>query len=78
MPVTKEELQERAQLVRIFEAACGIEHPTPDEHNFRIACAKKLGTAFGLKEVRPLVIAGPVAPAASRPTSPTATVPARK
>jgi len=62
MPVTKEELQERAQLVRIHEANCGIEHPTVDEGNFRIAIMKKLGTEFGLAAMRPVQIAGPVMP----------------
>lgn len=39
---TKEQLQERAQLVRIHEANCQIEHPGPLELNFRLAIMKKL------------------------------------
>jgi hypothetical protein len=66
--LTKEDLQERAQLVRIWESACKIEYPTPDEANFRIAIAKKLGQEFGLKEVRPLVVAGPVVSTPPRPS----------
>lgn len=42
MAVTKEELQERAQLVRIHEANCEIEHPTDQERGFRLAIMKKL------------------------------------
>ena len=40
---TKEQLQERAQLVRIHEANCEIEYPTRDEANFRVAIMKKIG-----------------------------------
>lgn len=61
--VTKEELQERAQLVRIHEANCHIEHPTVEEQNFRLAVMKSLGLAFGFREVRPLSITGPARPA---------------
>jgi hypothetical protein len=59
MPVSKEELQERAQLVRVHEANCKIEHPTPDELNFRRSIMIKIGLGFGLKEVRTLQITGP-------------------
>ena len=58
--MTKEQLQERAQLVRIHEANCQIEHPTPEEANFRIAVVKLLGREFALKELREAVITGPV------------------
>lgn len=68
MATTKEELQERAQLVRIHEANCKIEYPSPDEANFRIATMKKLGLVLGLKEVRTTVIAGPVTSTPARPT----------
>ena len=47
------------QLVRLFEAACGIDFPTDDERNFRLALAKKLGLEFNLKEVRTATIEGP-------------------
>ncbi|MEI6861304.1 MAG: hypothetical protein WCL04_03540 [Verrucomicrobiota bacterium] len=46
---TKEDLVERAQIVRTFEASCKIDHPTDDERNFRVALMKKLGTGWGLK-----------------------------
>ena len=60
MPIpTKEELQERAQLVRIHEANCQIDHPTPDELNFRLAIAKKLGECYNLRELRTKEITGP-------------------
>lgn len=57
--ITKEQLQERAQLVRIHEANCEIEHPTPEEANFRLAIMKKLGAEYGLKELRTATITGP-------------------
>jgi len=60
MPATKEQLQERAQLVRIHEANCQIEYPTRDEANFRLAIMKKLGLQFTLKELRATAIEGPV------------------
>ena len=59
MPATKEELQERAQLVRIHEANCAIEHPTPDELNFRLATMKLLGTCYDMKQMRNIAITGP-------------------
>jgi hypothetical protein len=64
--LTKEALQERSLLVRAWEAACKIEHPSPDEANFRIAIAKKLGTCFNLREMRAVAISGPVPPSAGR------------
>jgi hypothetical protein len=67
MPATKEELQERAQLVRIHESNCRIEYPTPDELNFRLAIAKKIAVAFGLKELRTASIDGPVTATPVRP-----------
>lgn len=66
MPTTKEELQERAQLVRIHEANCQIEHPTADEANFRLAIMKKLAEQYRLRELRPSTIAGPVKPEPAR------------
>lgn len=62
--ITKEELQERAQLVRIHEANCQIEHPTPERANFRIGITKKLGLEYGPKELRGAHIQGPVSKAA--------------
>ena len=64
---SKEQLTARAQLVRIHEANCHIEYPTPVEANFRIAIMKQLGREFGLKEVRTAAILGPVATVAPRP-----------
>lgn len=58
--ITKEELQERAQLVRTLEASCRIEFPSADEANFRLAVMKKLGLLYGLKEMRNMTITGPV------------------
>ena len=65
--ITKEELQERAQLVRVWEAACGLEYPTKDEANFRIAVAKKLATYYGLRELRTAAFEGPVVANAQPP-----------
>ena len=59
----KEQLQERAQLVRVHEANCNIEYPTPAEANFRLAIMKKLAAEYGLRELRTATIDGPaVAP----------------
>lgn len=60
MTMTKEDLQERAQLVRIHEANCKIEFPTAEEANFRLAMMKKLGVLYGLKEMRNMTVTGPV------------------
>ena len=68
---TKEQLQERAQLVRIHEANCKIEYPTRDEANFRLAIMKKIGLQFALREVRPAAIDGPVVNPPPRPGAPT-------
>lgn len=46
-------------LVRIHEANCHIDFPTPMEQNFRIAVMKKLGLELGLREVAPMTIDGP-------------------
>ena len=59
---TKEELQERAQLVRIHEANCNLEYPTPAEANFRLAIMKKLAVDYGLKELRGATLDGPGVP----------------
>ncbi len=67
MTPSKEELQERAQLVRIHEANCKIEFPTPQEANFRLAIMKQLGRQFGLKELRTTRIDGPVSTTPPRP-----------
>jgi hypothetical protein len=53
--------------VRIHEANCKIEYPTPEEANFRIAIMKQLGREFGLKELRGSAIGGPVTATAARP-----------
>lgn len=67
---TKEELVERAQIVRSFEAACKIEHPTEQELNFRLALMKRLGRDWDLKELRHLFIDGPAKPGAVLPRPP--------
>ena len=58
--MTKEELQERAQLVRIHEANCNIPYPTPIEANFRLAIMKKLAAEYSLKELRAVTVEGPI------------------
>ena len=57
--LTKEQLQERALLVRIHEANCAILFPSPLEQNFRVAIMKKLAGACDLKELRQVTIEGP-------------------
>jgi hypothetical protein len=64
---TKEQLQERAQLVRIHEANCQIQYPTPAEANFRLAIMKALAAEYGLKELRAAAITGPVITTTTRP-----------
>ena len=67
MNTTKEELQERAQLVRIHEANCRIEYPSKDEANFRLAIMKRIGLQFALREVRQAQVDGPVTSSVPRP-----------
>jgi hypothetical protein len=57
--LTKEQLQERALLVRIHEGNCGILFPSASESNFRVAIMKRIALDFGLKELREAIIAGP-------------------
>ena len=54
--LTKEQLQERALLVRIHEGNCAIPFPTPPEAAFRLAIMKKLAESLSLKELRPATI----------------------
>jgi hypothetical protein len=56
--MTKEQLQERAQLIRVHEANCNIQYPTPVEAAFRVAIMKKIAQDIGLKELRRAVIEG--------------------
>jgi hypothetical protein len=57
--LTKEQLQERALLVRIHEGNCAIPFPTPPEAAFRLAIMKKLAESLSLKELRPATIEPP-------------------
>jgi hypothetical protein len=62
----KEAMTHRAQLVRIHEANCGIEHPTDEERAFRSSIMRKLGMEFGLREMRNVTfMPGRPAPAAT-------------
>ncbi len=65
MPATKEQLTERAQLVRIHEANCHIAYPTPVEANFRLAIMKKLAAEYGLREYRAATVEGPLGKASN-------------
>jgi hypothetical protein len=56
--LTKEQLQERAQLCRILDSLCHIEHPTAEEYAGRLAVIKKIGVCYGLKEMRSVSIQG--------------------
>jgi hypothetical protein len=62
---TKEQLTERAQLVRIHEANCHIPYPTPVEANFRLAIMKKLAAEYSLREYRAATVEGPGGKASS-------------
>ncbi len=57
--LSKEELQSRAQLVRIHEANCQIEHPTQQELNFRLAIMKRIAQDLSLRELRAATIGAP-------------------
>ena len=46
-------------LVRVHEANCRLEFPSPEEQNFRIAIMKKIGLSLGLADVRQIQIQGP-------------------
>jgi hypothetical protein len=54
--LTKAQLQERAQLIRVHEANCNIQYPTPVEAAFRVAIMKKIAQDIGLKELRKAII----------------------
>jgi hypothetical protein len=54
--LTKDQLQERALLVRIHEGNCAIQFPSPPETAFRLAIMKKLAESLALKELRPATI----------------------
>ncbi len=72
--ISKEELIERAQILRAYEANCGIEHPTEDDLRFRLALDKKLALEWHLKDLRAMTITGPGQP----PARPAAAPPAKK
>ena len=59
--ITKEQLQERAQLVRIHEANCGILFPTRDETGFRLAIMKRIARDLSLRELRGTSFEAPAA-----------------
>ena len=46
-------------VTRIHEANCGLEFPSPEEQNFRIAIMKEIGRRLGLSELRQTQITGP-------------------
>jgi hypothetical protein len=46
-------------LVRIHEANCGIDYPTEQEQNFRIAIMKAMARHLNLPELRSFAITGP-------------------
>ena len=60
--IDKEGLQERAQLVRVYEASCRIDYPTEEELRFRHAVHRKLATVFELKTVNNIKLGVPLRP----------------
>lgn len=50
MAATKEELQERAQLVRMYEASCSIHFPTELDIRFRKSLMYKLASEYQLRK----------------------------
>jgi hypothetical protein len=72
MPEERDEMGKTfTALVRIHEANCRLDFPSPEEQNFRIAIMKKIGVALALAEVRPSKINGP-AQGVQRPKNPAA------
>lgn len=57
--ITKDILQARAQLVRVYEANCGIEHPTDDDLKFRRTLSIKLGCEYELAQYKNIAVPGP-------------------
>jgi hypothetical protein len=57
--ITKEQLTERSQLVRLHEANCAILFPTAEEAAFRLAIMKKLAHELSLKELRASTLTPP-------------------
>lgn len=57
--ISKDVLQARAQLVRVYEANCGIEHPTDDDLKFRRTLSIAIGTEYGLAQFKNLQMPGP-------------------
>lgn len=66
MPLNKEELSERAQLVRVYEASCHIQYPTDQEKAFREATMKRVAKAFNYAELKSATITAPATTASKR------------
>jgi hypothetical protein len=72
MALSKEQLQERAQLIRMYEAACSIAHPDDEDKRFRCAVMRKIGLEYGLREMRQWTVGGNTPPTqrATQPVKP--------
>lgn len=57
--LTKEMLTARAQLIRVYEANCGIAHPTDDDIKFRRSVSISLGVEYGLAAFKNIPMPGP-------------------
>ncbi len=60
---------ERRQLTRIHEALCKLEYPRAIESNARIQVEAEIGKRHHLREVRQVIIPGPVKQDRPRPQS---------
>jgi hypothetical protein len=56
--LTKEQIVERSQLIRAYEASCKLDQfqASPTQVAMRDALAKRIGLAFNLREMRTVTI----------------------
>lgn len=49
----------RTEKVRLYEATCQIDYPSPEEQNFRIAFMKMIALEMNFPELKQFKIEGP-------------------
>lgn len=55
-PAQKQQTTEQAQMVRVLEALCGADFPTPHETKVREALALHLAKRWGLRHPREEIV----------------------